>query len=60
LDSFIDSDPKDLKSWFSQFWERSSIIWCLGRGICSNHQSAIIWGRGLAKSSYNFYSAEKA
>jgi len=28
-----------------------------GEGVCSNRQSAVIWGRGgLAKSSYNFYS----
>jgi len=29
------------------------------RGGCSNRQSAVIWGRGLARSSYNFYSGWK-
>jgi len=28
--------------------------------ICSNRQSAVIWGRRLAKSSYNFYSSWKS
>jgi len=41
--------------------ERSNIIWRFRReGICSNRQSAIIWGRrDLAKSLYDFYSGWK-
>jgi len=32
-----------------------------GRGVCSNRQSAVIWGRrDLSKSSYNFYSGWKS
>jgi len=43
-------------------WERSNIIWRFREEeVCSNRQSAIIWGRGdLAKSSYNFYSGWKS
>jgi len=28
----------------------------LREGVCSNRQSAVIWGRSLVKSSYYFYS----
>jgi len=42
--------------------ERSNIIWRFrgGGGGCSNRQSAVIWGEGLAKSLYNFYSGKKS
>jgi len=37
--------------------ERSNIIWRLGRGFAQTVRVASYGGRGLAKSSYNFYIA---
>jgi len=48
--------------------QRNAMDWCYvvpqnyncGEGSCSNRQSAIMWERWLAKSSYNFYSGWKS
>jgi len=48
---------------FFALGERSNIIMTLrrGEGVCSNRQSAVIWGeKGLTKSSYYFYCGWKS